>query len=171
LSHWRSGASTTEFRKPKHADFPETDARNRRLGLAGEFLVIEYEDQRLRSEGRPDLAERIRHVSAIQGDGAGYDISSLNSDGTERQVEVKTTRGSETTPFLMSSNESAFSRQHPQDYCLYRMYDYDEVGNCARFYVVKGDVERWFMMVTTQDRMIPAPESSRAVSVEKNTPS
>ncbi len=40
------------------------------------------------------LAEKVRHVSQLQGDGAGYDIESYSLDGTIKYVEVKTTKGS-----------------------------------------------------------------------------
>ena len=43
--------------------------------------------------GRPDLAEKVIHVSQIEGDGAGYDIKSFHEDGTVKYIEVKTTRG------------------------------------------------------------------------------
>jgi hypothetical protein len=47
------------------------------VGLRGEPLVVKREQQRLTAAGRADLAARVRHVSAVEGDGAGYDMQRL----------------------------------------------------------------------------------------------
>ena len=57
--------------------------------------------------GRNDLAESVRWVSDLDGDGAGYDIRSFEPDGSERLIEVKTTNGWDRTPFHISRNELA----------------------------------------------------------------
>ena len=41
----------------KHAYLLGQDAKNRKLGLAGENLVLKYEHDRLTAAGRMDLAE------------------------------------------------------------------------------------------------------------------
>ena len=69
------------------------DARNRELGKLGEARVLASEQTRLTSDGRADLADKIRWVSELDGDGAGYDILSFEKDGSERYLEVKTTVG------------------------------------------------------------------------------
>ena len=43
-------------------------------------------------------------MAHLDGDGAGYDILSFETDGTERFLEVKTTVGYERTPFFISPN-------------------------------------------------------------------
>lgn len=55
--------------KPSYAD---RDAKNRELGLAGEFAVVAYERNRLMSLGFVQLAERVKHVSVTEGDGLGF---------------------------------------------------------------------------------------------------
>lgn len=72
-------------------DVAERDARNRALGRAGEERILAHERANLLSAGRSDLAGRIRWVSQIDGDGAGYDILSFDPDGRDRLIEVKTT--------------------------------------------------------------------------------
>lgn len=52
------------------------DARNRTLGRAGEELVLGLELHRLDRLGRQHLADQLRWVSQIDGDGAGYDSPS-----------------------------------------------------------------------------------------------
>jgi hypothetical protein len=71
----------------------ERDFRNRELGKAGEEFVLEVERKSLTKMERPDLARKIRWVSAEDGDGAGYDILSFEPNGRERLIEVKTTNG------------------------------------------------------------------------------
>jgi len=74
-------------------DVAERNARNRALGRAGEDRVLVHERASLLAAGRTDLAERIRWVSHVDGDGAGYDILSFDPDGNDRLIEVKTTNG------------------------------------------------------------------------------
>jgi hypothetical protein len=83
-------------------DPAERDARNRDLGKAGEKFVVELERHRLNLAGRDDLAERIRRISELDGDGYGYDVKSFEPDGKERFLEVKTTCGHERTAFWQS---------------------------------------------------------------------
>ena len=75
-------------------DYLERHARNRDVGLKGERLVFDYERRWLLERGRPDLADRVVHVSVELGDGAGYDVSSFLLDETPHHIEVKATRGS-----------------------------------------------------------------------------
>jgi hypothetical protein len=81
------------------------DARNRKLGKSGEERVFFSERTRLKVEGREDLAKKVRWVSEEDGDGAGYDILSYTAAGAKRLLEIKTTVGSQTTPFYLSENE------------------------------------------------------------------
>jgi len=65
-------------------DVAERDARNRALGRAGEERVLAPERANFLAAGRTDLAERIRWVSHVDGDVAGYDILSFGTDGRDR---------------------------------------------------------------------------------------
>ncbi|WP_461536960.1 protein NO VEIN domain-containing protein [Spongorhabdus nitratireducens] len=100
------------------------EAANQSLGLAGEQLVLEYEDQRLRGLGKKKLAEKIEHTSKEIGDGTGFDILSFNQSGEPRHIEVKTTRYGKNTPFWLSANELSFSESNPESYYLYRVYNF-----------------------------------------------
>jgi len=104
------------------ADFLAREARNRTLGLAGEGFVIEYEKARLASAHKERLAERIEHVSLEQGDGAGFDIRSFETNGADRFIEVKTTGYGKETPFFVTANELGFSRRRSEQYELYRVF-------------------------------------------------
>lgn len=105
-------------------DVAERDALNRALGRAGEERVLAHERASLLAAGRTDLAERIRWVSHVDGDGAGYDILSFDIDGSDRLIEVKTTNGWERTPFHISRNELAVAEERRADWRLVRLWNF-----------------------------------------------
>jgi len=137
----RAAVDTPTFRSRKVADYSMRDERNRKLGLQGEELVLMEEKRRLLELGLHELSEAVTHTSVIEGDGAGYDIKSFNDDGSPRFIEVKTTRGGADTDFFMSVNEIRFADQHPDSYCLYRLYNFDVATNSAECYVHMGAID------------------------------
>ena len=100
------------------------DARNRRLGRMGEERILHSEKLRLKMEGRQDLARKVRWVSEEDGDGAGYDILSYSTRGDERLLEVKTTTGSQFTPFYLTENERLVSIERSDAFRLVRLYEF-----------------------------------------------
>lgn len=100
------------------------DERNRILGKRGEERVYASEIARLRQVGRDDLAQKVSWVSQEVGDGAGYDILSFTRVGEERLLEVKTTAGYARTPFFVSANERELSMERPENFRIYRLYDF-----------------------------------------------
>lgn len=105
-------------------DVAERDARNRALGRAGEERVLAHERASLVAAGRADLAERVRWVSDLEGDGAGYDIQSFETTGGDRLIEVKTTKGWERTPFHITRNELTVAQERREDWRLVRLWDF-----------------------------------------------
>lgn len=101
----------------------ERDLKNRKLGKAGEALIVSFEKHRLREAGCHKLAEMVRWVSDEEGDGHGYDIESYSVSGEPRLIEVKTTTGDQRTPFFLSRNEERVSRER-EEFRLYRLYDF-----------------------------------------------
>lgn len=118
-----------------HRDYLEREARNRSLGSAGERLVVEFEQHRLREIGRPDLSAKVEHLSVTQGDGLGYDVLSFEADARERYIEVKTTAFAEHTPFFVSRNEVEFSAEVPEQFHLYRLFQF---RNGPRLFRLRG---------------------------------
>lgn len=120
-------------------DPAERDGRNRALGQAGEEFVLEVERSRLHAAGRADLTKGVTWISRDLGDGAGYDILSFDPvTGGEKYIEVKTTRGGIKTPFFLSRNEEAFSREQPKAFHLYRVFEY---GEKARIFTLRPPLE------------------------------
>ena len=98
--------------------FVGNDSLNQSLGRAGEELVLEYEQKRLWAAGRRDLANRVQHVSATEGDHLGFDVLSFEADGRDRLIEVKTTQFGALTPFFASKNEVSISEARHSEYQL-----------------------------------------------------
>jgi hypothetical protein len=136
----RRGTRTADFRARKAPDWSEQDARNRQLGSAGELAVVLREQVWLRAQGRADLAELVRHVAVVEGDGTGYDIASFELDGADRFIEVKTTRSGAQTDFFISANEVQFSILQGSSYYLYRVYDFDPSVRRGQYYVRRGSL-------------------------------
>lgn len=105
------------------------------LGLLGEKFAYRYETNRVMQFAQDDL-DRIIHLSEEQGDGAGFDILSVNSGGNSRYIEVKTTKGNIDTPFYMTENERKFFELHKDrdDSFIYRVYNFNSDNST-------GDVE------------------------------
>lgn len=151
-SSTRTGVGKETFQSRKSPDYAARDARNRDLGLKGEMLVIKYEKERLIKAGRSDLAEKIIHVSQIEGDSAGYDIRSYESDGAHRFIEVKTTRGGAATSFFISPNEIAFSAQNTATYVLFRLYEFDDESASAKTFILTGNIANYVSLEATAFR-------------------
>lgn len=112
-------------RKPFKGNYLEREQNNSLLGTSGEQLVIEYEKWRLQKEGKDNLANQIEWVSKYD-DGAGFDILSRNSNGTDRLIEVKSTKLGKETPFFFSKNEYETSINKRENYFLYRVFNFQD---------------------------------------------
>ena len=134
----------SSHRKDKSViDWASQDASNRKLGLAGEKWVLKDEIRLLNIAGRQDLAQKVKHV-ALFDSSAGYDIISFDVDGTQKKIEVKTTKGSRSTPFFISINEVLTSSEHPEDYWLYRLFEFNEDEESNQYFALNGSVEDLF---------------------------
>ncbi|PFA35456.1 hypothetical protein CN390_04315 [Bacillus cereus] len=145
----KKGSTSKEFKATK-IDFADATEQNKKLGLAGEKLVYKYEIEYLTKNGRSDLADQVSHTSIIEGDGAGFDISSFDLDGNPKYIEVKTTSGGKGTPFMISANEVAFSSKKAEDFYIYRVFNYDQNTNTGDFYILQGDVSKNRLLVPTE---------------------
>lgn len=128
-------------------DVAGRDERNRALGKAGEERVFHHERAHLQASGRRDLAAKVRWVSQEDGDGAGYDIASFAPNGAARLLEVKTTNGSERTPFYISTNELEVSNARRHEWSLVRLYDFSRE---ARAFELRPPLETHVSLIATQ---------------------
>ncbi len=116
----------TEYKtKIARINYIEKEQTNKLMGEQGESLVIEYEKWRLKKEGKEKLANGIEWVSKEYGDGAGFDILSKNINGTDRYIEVKTTKLGKYTPIYFTRNELKFSKKNSENFHLYRVFEFN----------------------------------------------
>jgi len=146
----RIGTSTVEFQTRKSPNYVLRQESNSALGLLGEELVLQREIETLRNAGRDDLADRVVHVSVVEGDGAGHDIKSFTVDGQIKFIEVKSTKGTASAAFFISPNEVEFSRKNAKNFYLYRLYDLDGIARSAKVYVLYGDLSNSLELRPTQ---------------------
>lgn len=130
-------------------NYLELEAANKSLGDAGEQFAINFERARLISLGKDSLADKIEHVAKTQGDGAGFDIQSFEANGSDRFIEVKTTKYGKHSPFFVSSNELMFSETHHDNYHLYRAFQFRDD---PRLFSLSGSVKKNFILSPTEYR-------------------
>jgi hypothetical protein len=140
---------SARLRIPRKLDYAARDEQNRALGRAGEQWVMGYETTRLGDDGYPELASKVTWVSEDLGDGAGYDIKSFTDSERDRYIEVKTTNGGPLTPFIVSANELAFSKEATSAFFLYRLFQY---SSRPHVFILQGDLEETLALVPTDYR-------------------
>lgn len=126
--------------RPIKINYLEREQNNRRLGEEGEKLIIEYEKWRLIKEGKENLANKVEWVSKDVGDGTGFDILSKNNNGSDRYIEVKTTKLTKETPIFLTKNEVSFATLKAKDFYLYRVFNFD---SHPRFFMKSGQYENF----------------------------
>ena len=131
---------------PIKINYLKREQNNRSLGEYGEQLVFDYEKWRLIKVGKEKLAESIEWVSKEKGDGLGYDILSKNNNGTDRFIEVKTTKLAKETPFYFSRTEWKFALSKDKDFFLYRVFNFNEM---PKIFIKRGNYESFCNIIAT----------------------
>ncbi len=111
------------YRSPVKVNYIELEQANRVIGTTGESIALAYEKWRLNQAGKENFADKIEWVSQTQGDGLGFDILSRNANGTDRYIEVKSTKLTKEAPFYFSALEHDFSRRNRSNFFLYRVFN------------------------------------------------
>lgn len=124
-------------RSPIKINYLEREQNNNKLGKSGEELIVQYEKWNLVQLGKENLAQQIRWISKEEGDGAGFDILSKNINGTDKYIEVKTTKLGKETPFFFTRNELLFSQKNNSNFHLYRVFDFE---NDTKFFTKTGSL-------------------------------
>jgi hypothetical protein len=141
------GSSFTErepLYKPIKINYLEKEQNNSCLGEEGERFVIGYERLRLLNAGKDNLADKIEWVSKKLGDGLGYDILSRNNNGTDRFIEVKTTKLAKETPIYVSRTEIGFASIKAEHFYLYRVFEFDKQ---PKLFIKQGNYDSFCKVV------------------------
>lgn len=125
--------------KGSSTNYIENEKVKKRRGYLGELLVLKYEQEKLKKMG--SRKEPV-HIAVTEGDGEGYDILSYDESDEEIFIEVKTTAGSYNSSFFITENELVKSINEKERFYLYRLYDFDEKQNSAKFFRRQGSLEK-----------------------------
>jgi len=134
-----------EFGRNNKRNYALIENNNKNLGRRGEELVLEFEKQRV-TKLKLDVS-KVQWISEVKGDDEGYDILSLNDDGSARYIEVKTTTQGIDFHFFISGREVEFSRRNKDNYFIYRVFNLNKSPN---FYTQKGYVIDSFELFPTE---------------------
>lgn len=96
-----------------NVDWDRENKKKRIKGRRAEELVMDFERQRLSESGQESLAAKVEDYSTKYS--KGFDILSWNIDGTERNIEVKS---SSSNGFILTRNELNKSETNP-NYWIY----------------------------------------------------
>ena len=80
------------------------------------------------------------YISKVKVDGAGFDVKSVDENGNEIYIEVKTTVGDLNTPLFIKRQELERSILEKGKYFLYRLYNFDTRKNKADLVIVNGEL-------------------------------
>lgn len=143
----------------RKVDWEKVRDRNNEIGDQGEEFVLEFEIDRLietLSLERAKAMQNVQHLSRLQGDGLGYDISSINDDGSPRYIEVKTTSGDFNQPFFMSENERRFFEEYGDSAFIYRVYNFDKEARYGNVKIISSsELFSHFTFDTTTWKVTP----------------
>lgn len=135
------------YRSPVKVNYIELEQANQSIGRAGESIALDYERWRLIQAGKESLADKIEWVSQTQGDGLGFDIFSRNTNGTDRYIEVKSTKLTKEAPFYFSALEYDFSRRNRSNFFLYRVFN---LKAAPKLFIANGAYEDFCNASPTQ---------------------
>lgn len=123
--------------KGTFTNYIENEKEKKIIGELGELLVFQYEQEKLKAL---NIQKEPEHKSKSEGDGLGYDILSYDEQGEEISIEVKTTAHGCDTPFYITRNELVKSTKEKENFRLYRLFEYNDETNTAKFYEQQGEL-------------------------------
>jgi MrcB-like, N-terminal domain/Domain of unknown function (DUF3883) len=94
------GRAPIDPKKRRRKGSPES----RKVGDAGERVVVKYERERLIGLGKTELADRVRW-HAEEREFVGWDVTSFEDDGSPFYIEVKSSVGRAFSSFGLTVNE------------------------------------------------------------------
>jgi len=119
-----------EKRKSVRASKPDYIAEEiikTKQGELNEKVIYEMELQKIMELEAEEAVKKMQDFFENRKDNEGYDILSFEEDEdgnlVEKYIEVKSTKGPESTPIDITSNEVEFAKNHLDNYFIYRIYN------------------------------------------------
>lgn len=135
------------YNRPVKINYLEREQANQAIGHTGETIALEYERWRLIHAGKENLADKIEWVSNTRGDGLGFDILSKNENGTDRYIEVKSTKLTKEAPFYFTRLEYDFSKRTQSSFFLYRVFN---LSDKPKLFIANGAYDEFCNIIPTQ---------------------
>ena len=115
-----------QLRKGK-IDYLTREIVNTTQGDITEKDIFDYEINKVMKFGVKELVEEMKKFFDNKTNDEGYDIKSFDKDKygniIEKYIEVKSTKGNETVPIDITSNELEYAKKHKENYFIYRVYN------------------------------------------------
>lgn len=122
-------------------DYEKEAKKYKKLGDRGEYIVFQAEIKRLQkelniSEGK---AKKLIKWVSCESDAFGFDIESINKDGTKRYIEVKATQNKVgNMDFYYTENERETAEKYGKSYFIYIVYDILSTTPCI--WIIKNPI-------------------------------
>lgn len=125
IRKYRKNESKNSKTRSKKPDYIAEQIVKSKQGELNEKLIYKEElKEVLKLDGKYQ-AELMEDFFKNKKENEGYDILSFelgeNGDWIEKYIEVKSTKGSESTPIDITANEIEFAKRHVDNYYLYRI--------------------------------------------------
>jgi len=121
-------------------DYIAEEIIKNRQGIINEKLIYENELKRLMQEQANEQVKQMEEFFKSKKENEGYDILSFELDESgnyiEKYIEVKSTKGNESTPIDITSDEMEFAKKHIDNYYLYRIINSDSKNRYLK--IIKG---------------------------------
>ena len=140
IRKFRPASERKKKNRNSKPDYIAEEIVKNKQGIINEKLIYENEIKELLEKNAIEQVEEMRKFFENKKENEGYDILSfeLDSDGKyiEKYIEVKSTKGDESTPIDITDNEVEFAKKHINQYYLYRVIKSDSNDRYVK--VVKG---------------------------------
>lgn len=118
-----------KIQRSKKPDYVADEFVKNMQGIINEKKILEQEIERLMKEEAQRQVRLMEKFFENKKENEGFDILSfeLNEKGeyVEKYIEVKSTKGSESTPIDITADEIDFAEKHIDKYYLYRIFNSD----------------------------------------------
>ncbi len=129
-----------KLKRNKKPDYIAEEIIKTEQGIINEENIFKKELKILEEANAMEQVKKMKDFFENKKDNEGFDILSfeLNEDRiyVEKYIEVKSTKGSESTPIDITADEIDFAKKHIDNYYLYRIINSDSKDRYLK--IVKG---------------------------------
>lgn len=152
IRKYRPTEGKKENSKTSKPDFIAEEIIKSKQGELNEKVIFEDEIKKLMKEEADQQVKLMEDFFKNKKENEGFDILSFELDENgkyiEKYIEVKSTKGPESTPIDITDNEIKFAKDHIDNYCLYRIIKSNSKDRYVK--IVKGkDLFKNFEFIPT----------------------